>query len=104
MFTPPPPRFMEIHMTKTTFALALLALAGLTEAASASASCTAHPKAEWLSEEAMKAKVAAMGYQKIKTFKTSGDCYEIYGFTKDGKRAEVYFDTKTGDVVKSSVE
>ena len=104
MFTPPPPRFMEIDMTKTTFALAALALTGLSQAALAAAPCTSHPKAEWLTEDAMKAKVAAMGYQKIKTFKTSGECYEIYGFTKDGRKAEVYFDTKTGDVVKENID
>ena len=42
----------------------------------------------------MKAKVAALGYERIKTFKVSGDCYEIYGYTKDGKKAEVYFNRK----------
>ena len=91
-------------MTKATIAFAALALVGMSQAAFAAAPCKAHPKAEWLSEEAMKAKIAAMGYQKIKVFKVAGDCYEIYGYTKDGRRAEVYFDTKTGDVVKSNID
>jgi hypothetical protein len=51
-----------------------------------------------MSEEAMKAKVAELGYERIRTFKISGDCYEIYGYTKDGKKAEVYFDPVTGAV------
>jgi hypothetical protein len=86
------------------FALAALSFVGLSQAALASAPCTPHPKAEWLSEEAMKAKVTEMGYEKIKAFKVSGECYEIYGYTKDGRKAEVYFDTKTGDVVKSKID
>jgi hypothetical protein len=91
-------------MTKAVIVLAALSFVGLSQAALASAPCTAHPKAEWLSEDAMKAKVAEMGYEKIKTFKVSGECYEIYGYTKDGHKAEVYFDTKTGDVVKSNID
>ena len=90
-------------MKRTTLAVAALALVGLSNAAFAGAACTGHPKAEWLTEDAMKAKVAEMGY-KVKTFKISGDCYEIYGWTKDGRKAEIYFDTKTGDVVKSNID
>ncbi|BCJ90966.1 hypothetical protein IZ6_17010 [Terrihabitans soli] len=91
-------------MTKTALALAAaLALTGMSQTALASANCTEHPKSEWLSEDAMKAKVGEMGY-KIKVFKVSGDCYEIYGWTKDGRKAEIYFDTKTGDVVKSNID
>ncbi|WP_294540286.1 PepSY domain-containing protein [uncultured Rhodoblastus sp.] len=83
----------------------LLLLAGLflPVAAQAAPNCTAEPKDKWLTEEAMKAKVATLGYERIKTFKTSGNCYEIYGYTKDGQKAEVYFNPVTGDVVKSSI-
>jgi hypothetical protein len=51
----------------------------------------------------MKAKVATLGYERIKTFKISGNCYEIYGYTKDGQKAEVYFNPVTGDIVKSDI-
>ena len=71
----------------------------LTSAAFAAASCPAYPKAEWMSEADAKAKIEAQGYQ-IKKFKVSGNCYEIYGHDKAGKKAEVYFDAKTLDVVK----
>lgn len=50
----------------------------------------------------MKVQVAKLGY-KVKTFKVSGNCYEIYGWTKDGKKAEVYFNPVTGAVVKSKI-
>ena len=94
--------FTEIKMKFTAaFTLALLALAPT--AAMASPACTSEPQAKWMSEEAMKAKVDAMGYT-IKTFQVSGNCYEIYGTTKDGKRAEVYFNPVTGDVVEAEID
>ena len=52
-----------------------------------------------MAEADAKAKVAEMGY-KIKSFEVTGNCYEMYGFDKDGKKAEVYFDAKTLDIVK----
>ena len=61
--------------------------------------CIAYPKNEWMSETDAKAKVAELGY-KAKTFEVTGNCYEIYGFDKDGKKAEVYFDAKTMAIVK----
>ena len=50
-----------------------------------------------MDEEAdFKARVEKQGYQ-IKTFKVSkGQCYEIYGHDKDGKKVEIYFDPVTG--------
>ena len=61
--------------------------------------CIAYPKNEWMNETDAKAKVAELGY-KAKTFEVTGSCYEIYGFDKDGKKAEVYFDAKTMAIVK----
>ena len=83
--------------------LAALAAGTASTAALAAPNCTAEPKAKWMTEEAMKAKVAEMGYKDIRTFKTSGNCYEIYGFTKDGKKAEVYFNPVSGEVVQSKI-
>ena len=82
--------------------VALAALAPF--AAVAGPACTTEAKDKWMTEDAMKAKVAEMGYQKIKTFKVSGSCYEIYGYTKDNKKAEVYFNPVTGAVVKSEID
>lgn len=80
------------------------ALAVMGSAAIAAPDCSKEPADKWMTEDAMKAKAAEMGYTKIKTFKTSGSCYEIYGWNKDGKKAEVYFNPVTGDVVKAEVE
>lgn len=69
----------------------------------AKADCKAYPKAEWMSEADAKARIEAQGYA-ITKFKVDGNCYEIYGKNKDGKKVEIYFDTKTLDVVKSEIE
>jgi hypothetical protein len=71
--------------------------------AQAAPKCTAEPKDKWMSEQAMQGKVTELGYERIKTFKVSGNCYEIYGYTKDGKKAEVYFNPVSGDVVKANI-
>lgn len=83
-----------------TFAgTALLAAA---PAALAGPRCSEEPRSAWLSEDAMKAKIADMGYKDIRAFKvTSGNCYEIYGYDKDGKKAEVYFNPVTGAIVET---
>ncbi len=86
---------------KTMVALSALSIAG---AAIAAPLCTTEPKAKWLTEVQMKAKAAELGYTKIKTFQVSGSCYEIYGFNKDGKRSEVYFNPVTGAVVKANID
>jgi hypothetical protein len=55
-----------------------------------------------MSQNEAKAKIEAMGY-KINKFKVDGNCYEIYGTNKEGKRAEVYFDVKTLKIVKAEI-
>ena len=89
----------------TPFKLTLAALAlSVASAASAAPVCTTQPKATWLTEAQMKARIAAMGYRDIKVFQVSGSCYEIYAHTRDGKRAEVYFNPGTGAVVQNNVD
>lgn len=83
---------------------AAVAASALTIAGSAAAApaCTTAPKAQWLTEAQMKAKVAALGYTKVKVFQVSGSCYEIYAYNKAGKKAEVYFNPVTGAVVQAN--
>lgn len=88
-------------MLKTALVLGLVALTPAV--AMASPSCTTEPQGKWMSQDAMKAKVGELGYT-IKTFQVTGNCYEIYGFTKDSKRAEVYFNPVTGDVVEAEID
>ena len=83
---------------------ALIVLMTLTTgSAFAGANCPKHAKSEWMPQSEAKAKIEAQGY-KIKKFKVDGYCYEIYGTNREGKRAEVYFDTRTLDIVKAEIE
>lgn len=83
-----------------TASLALTLVAGPVLAAP---KCTTEAKDKWLSEEVMKQKIAEMGFKDIRTFKTSGSCYEIYGHDKDGRKAEVYFNPVDASIVKSEI-
>ncbi|MFG1360095.1 MULTISPECIES: PepSY domain-containing protein [Xanthobacter] len=84
-------------------AAAALSLASST--ALASPTCTREPQDKWLSEEAMKQKISQMGFKNIKVFKkTSSGCYEIYGYNADRRKAEVYFNPVTGEIVENNVD
>ncbi len=69
----------------------------------ASADCPAYPKEEWADEDMLKEALDAEGYT-IKKFKIDGNCYEIYGRNKEGKKVEIYFDMKTLAIIKAEVE
>ena len=83
-------------------ALAAVALS-LGTAATAAPVCTTVPQAKWMSPATMKQRIAKMEYKSVKVFKVAGSCYEIYAQTKDGRRAEVYFNPVNGKVVRNNV-
>ena len=87
-------------MLKTTLLLIASMTAGT---AIAGANCPKYEKSQWMSEADAKSKIEAQGY-KIDKFKIDGNCYEIYGTNKDGKKAEVYFDAKSLDIVKAEIK
>jgi hypothetical protein len=70
---------------------------------SAKADCKAWPKAEWMKEADAKAKIESQGY-RIEKFKVDGNCYEIYGTNKEGKKVEIYYDAKTLEPVKTEIK
>lgn len=76
---------------------------GVAGCAGGGPNCTAEPQSAWMAETAMRARVAELGY-KVKVFKISGNCYEIYGWNKKGQQVEVYFNPVNGEVVKSKLE
>ncbi len=83
----------------TTHILAALLLASST-AAMAGPTCTA-PQDKWMKDSDFKKGLEDQGYQ-IKTFKVSkGQCYEIYGFDKAGRKVEIYFDPVTAAVLET---
>jgi hypothetical protein len=77
--------------------VAALTMTGLSTYAKKS--CTDQPKDKWMKEEDFKKKVESIGY-KISKFKQPGSCYEIYGFNKEGKKVEVYFNPVDASVIK----
>ncbi len=69
-------------------------------AAFAGPQCTDTDKSTWLDQKKFQEDLKASGYE-IKVFKvTDGNCYEIYGWDKDKKKVEIYFDPVTGKAVK----
>ncbi|MGE5086204.1 MAG: PepSY domain-containing protein [Bacillota bacterium] len=67
-------------------------------------SCTKEPKDKWQKESDFQKKLTDEGY-KIKKFKvTKGNCYEIYGWNKEGKKVEIYFDPTNSNKVKENIE
>jgi hypothetical protein len=88
-------------MRSFAFSLVLAGALIVPLSAYANPTCTTEPKAKWMSEEAIKAKIAALGYNKIRSFKVTESCYEIYGANKENKLVEVYFNPVTGDIVPS---
>jgi hypothetical protein len=90
-------------MHKNARKFVFVAIAALPAIAQAAPNCTSDSRDKWMPEEAMREKATTLGYERIKTFKISGNCYEIYGYTKDGRKAEVYFNPVTGDIVKSNI-
>lgn len=82
--------------TRTLAATLALLAAG---AAFAGPTCK-QPKDQWMKEADFKKSLTDQGYT-IKTFKvTKGQCYEIYGTDKAGKKVEIYFDPVTAAVLE----
>lgn len=86
-------------MAAVAAAIATTATAGAVFAAPA---CTTEAQSKWMPEASMKKMIEGQGYT-IKEFKVSGTCYEFYGKSKDGKRAEIYYNPVTGAVVKQKL-
>ena len=91
-------------MKKSLITSGLLALAMLSaSSAFAEANCQARPKNEQIPQADFQKALEKHGFT-IKKFKTDGNCYEMYGKSKGGKKVEMYFDTKDGKIVKSEID
>jgi len=65
--------------------------------------CTSAPRSEWITQDEMKLLAEHRGY-RIKTFKLAkGDCYEIYGFDREGRIVEAYFNPATSRLVRQNI-
>ena len=65
--------------------------------------CTTAPRSEWLPEDEMRLLATHRGY-RIRTFKiANGSCYEIYGFDREGRIVEAYFNPVTSRLVRQNI-
>jgi hypothetical protein len=79
-------------------ALGLAAIPGAASADSLGRPCTDKPESQYLSLEALKAKAVEQGYQ-IRSGEIRKACAELYALDKNGKRAELFLDPTTGEIV-----
>jgi hypothetical protein len=76
---------------------------GFATAAMAGPQCTQEPKTKWQLKDEVQKIAVQTGY-KVDVFKvTDGNCYELYGRDKAGKRVEIYYHPITAEVVKKRV-
>lgn len=90
-------KFLAITATVLTFAAAGQAYAS---EKSEGGVCGNAPKAQWMTKDAIKAKVAAMGYD-VRRLKTEGGCMEVYAVDKNGARAQLQVNPVSGDIVST---
>ncbi len=60
--------------------------------------CTTAPQSQWLSLDALRGKVEALGY-KVQKAKVANACGELYAFDKNGGRVELFVDPTSGQIV-----
>ena len=88
-----------LHQLLVPFSFSIMATGAM-----ADPQCTDQPKAQWQNSEAFQQKLIDDGYT-IKKFKTTkGNCFEIYGYNRDKKRVEIYYNPVNGEAVKTEIE
>jgi hypothetical protein len=75
-----------------------IAFGAMPALAESSEDCTDAPKAQWLSEDAAKAKATKDGYD-VRDIKVEGSCFELYAIDKEGKRVEARMNPVSGEIV-----
>ena len=76
----------------------LLATASLASAGSLGRPCTSAPQSQWLSLDALQAKVEALGY-RVQKAKLKAACGELYTIDKNGSRVELFVDPTSAAIV-----
>jgi len=87
----------KLVLLATTAGL-VCAAAVTADAGSLGRPCTSAGQQQWLSLEALQAKVEAQGY-KVQKAKLKSACGEFYTLDKSGARVELFVDPTNGDIV-----
>ncbi len=91
-------------MQRVIFLTLSLAAGAASMQALAGPQCTEEPQDKWQNQESFQEKLKADGYE-IRKFKvTKGNCYEIYGLDKEGRKVEIYFNPVDGSIVKQEID
>lgn len=87
-------------MTKTAMLATaiLLATATFASAGSLGRPCTSAPQSQWLSLDALRAKVESLGY-RVRKAKLKAACGELYTVDRNGGRVELFVDPTTAAIV-----
>jgi len=80
---------LKTGVAALVFSAALLA-APLAAHATGLMTCKSGPESGWKSKSALESSIKAKGW-KVRRIKVDGGCYEVYGTTPKGQRAEAYF-------------
>ena len=83
--------------------LTIIALSLVFSACTKKTQCTKEDKSQWQDQEAFKKSLEEQGYRINKFKVTEGNCYEIYGWDKDEKKVEIYFNPVDGTKVKEEI-
>ncbi len=67
------------------------------------ADCGNAPRAQWMSEEAVRGHATELGYD-VRNVKIEDGCYEIYAIDGEGRRVEAYLNPTTGSVVRTKLD
>jgi hypothetical protein len=86
---------------KTRYLFAATAALLIGSSAFAGTECTIAPQGTWMTQEQMLQKLVDTGYTIERFLVTKGNCYEMYGWDKDGRRVEIYHNPVDGKVVKA---
>ncbi|MBX6322498.1 MAG: PepSY domain-containing protein [Rhodospirillaceae bacterium] len=86
-------RFLPLAALAATAGVGLPALAGEDLA------CGDAPRSQWLSQDAVKAKLVEQKYD-VRRLKVEDGCYEAHAIGPDGARVEVYLNPVSGEVVR----
>lgn len=94
------------NSTPVAFALAVVAGLFTTGSAIAGPKCTDEPQAKWLTPEQMTKRFTDLGYSDdVKKLHVSkGNCWEIYGHDKSGKKVEIYFHPISAEIMEKTVK
>lgn len=62
--------------------------------------CSSAPKTQWRTADDAKVAAEALGYKNIRSVKVEDGCYEVYAFSKEGRRAEVHLNPLSLKIVR----